>query len=182
MIFPPRTTISAPGAVDHCPGCSRLELIGELGDPEADRSGLRGPPIRIVSMKATAALAATVLFLLLSPTDGWACTYDTDCAPGSRCDKRLGAAQGVCASGLLPGSASRTVNPVTPPLGMGLNPPAGSALPDFDRRVQGLKAPPGADSETPVRSEAERCSFDMQCGQGSRCEKALGALFGVCVR
>lgn len=44
-------------------------------------------------------------FVLLSgSTNALACSFDTDCQPGSRCLKAPGAIYGVCAGGLSPGN------------------------------------------------------------------------------
>jgi hypothetical protein len=47
-------------------------------------------------------LVLTGLLLWASPT--WACDFDTDCSPGSRCLKRRSEISGVCAGGLFPGN------------------------------------------------------------------------------
>jgi hypothetical protein len=53
----------------------------------------------------------TVAFL----SQALACSFDTDCEPGSRCAKALGAIYGVCIGGLFPGNQHDRV-PVYDPL------------------------------------------------------------------
>ncbi len=47
-----------------------------------------------------------VLALLLASTPTMACSFDTDCQPGSRCLKTSGNIYGVCVGGLSPGNAN----------------------------------------------------------------------------
>jgi hypothetical protein len=68
--------------------------------------------------KYSALLAAAGLVLLLlifGSVRALACSFDTDCYPGSKCVKAAGSIYGVCAGGLLPGNANDRV-PVEAPL------------------------------------------------------------------
>jgi hypothetical protein len=48
-----------------------------------------------------------VLIILLSiPFSSYACQFDTDCSPGSKCVKSSGSMYGVCAGGILPGNTN----------------------------------------------------------------------------
>ncbi len=55
-----------------------------------------------------------LLFLLMTQLS-LACSFDTDCSPGSQCVKSSGSIYGVCAGGLFPGNSNDRV-PVTSPL------------------------------------------------------------------
>jgi hypothetical protein len=44
--------------------------------------------------------------LVCSAATGWACSFDTDCAPGSEYLKTSGSIYGVCAGGIFPGNAN----------------------------------------------------------------------------
>lgn len=46
------------------------------------------------------------LGLLLTSVPLLACTFDTDCQPGSRCLKASGALYGVCGGGMFPGNSN----------------------------------------------------------------------------
>lgn len=92
-------------------------------------------------------LLAVTAFL---PSSALACSFDTDCQPGSRCVKGSGALYGVCAGGLYPGNSNDRA-PVYSPL-------------------------------DPNRTYGNTCSFDTDCGPGSRCLKGSAAIQGVCVR
>jgi hypothetical protein len=56
-----------------------------------------------------------VLASLLLSTSALACSFDTDCRPGSQCLKTSGSIYGVCAGGLSPGN-SNDREPVYSPL------------------------------------------------------------------
>ena len=55
------------------------------------------------------------LALWLTISSATACSFDTDCSPGSRCLKAPGSIYGVCAGGLFPGN-SNDRQPVYSPL------------------------------------------------------------------
>ncbi len=57
---------------------------------------------------------ALVVALLASPA-ALPCSFDTDCDPGSKCLKRSGSIDGVCAGGISPGNRSDR-QPVKAPL------------------------------------------------------------------
>ena len=90
-----------------------------------------------------------VLALLLASTPAMACSFDTDCRPGSQCVKESGNIYGICTGGLSPGNANDR-QPVSSPLD-----------------VNG--------------TYGNTCSFDTDCGPGSRCVKDA-SIHGVCMR
>lgn len=55
------------------------------------------------------------LICLLIATPAFACQFDTDCNPGSKCAKANGAIYGVCKGGIAPGNTNDR-KPVTAPL------------------------------------------------------------------
>jgi hypothetical protein len=89
------------------------------------------------------------IVFLFAATPAFACSFDTDCNPGSVCAKSPGSIYGVCAAGLFPGNAHDR-QPVYDPL-------------DSNRTV------------------GNTCSFDTECGPGSRCMKG-SSISGVCVK
>lgn len=93
---------------------------------------------------------ALLLFLPLLPSLALACSFDTDCAPGSKCLKASGALYGVCAGSISPGNRNDR-EPVRSPLDLN-------------------------------RTYGDTCSFNTDCGPGSRCLKSSGAIYGVCVK
>lgn len=78
-----------------------------------------------------------------------ACSFDTDCNPGSICLKSGVQMYGMCVGGLSPGNSNDRA-PVRDTLD--LNGTAGNT-----------------------------CSFDTDCGPGSKCMKS-GAIYGTCMR
>lgn len=95
----------------------------------------------------------TLLFLVMimfsPPSFALACSFDTDCAPGSKCLKTSGSLYGVCAGGISPGNRNDR-EPVRAPLDLN-------------------------------KTYGNTCSFDTDCGPGSRCMKSSGAINGVCM-
>lgn len=79
-----------------------------------------------------------------------ACSFDTDCSPGSKCMKSQGAIYGVCAGGISPGNKNDR-QPVYAPLDTN-------------------------------NTYGNTCSFDTDCGPGSKCAKQSGAIDGVCIK
>ena len=55
------------------------------------------------------------LSVLLGTHSVLACSFDTDCSPGSKCIKSSGSIYGVCAGGISPGN-SNDQQPVDDPL------------------------------------------------------------------
>lgn len=98
-------------------------------------------------MKFIKTLVALVLFV---PTISFACSFDVDCSPGSKCVKARGELYGICAGGLFPGN-NNDRQPVRAPLDIN-------------------------------QTYGNTCSFDVDCGPGSKCLKDRGAIEGVCVR
>ena len=96
-------------------------------------------------MKYLVLLAAALLF----PSLALACSFNTDCEPGSKCLKASGAIYGVCAGGISPGNRHDR-EPVHAPLDLN-------------------------------KTYGNTCSFDTDCGPGSRCIKSSGAINGVCM-
>lgn len=90
---------------------------------------------------------ALVLLLLASPA--LACSFDTDCQPGSQCLKSSGSIYGICAGGLSPGNRNDR-QPIVAPLDIN-------------------------------KSYGNTCSFDTDCGPGSRCAKGA-SIYGVCMK
>lgn len=94
--------------------------------------------------------AVLILLLSLAASPVLACSFDTDCVPGSRCAKESGKLEGVCRSGINPGNS-------------------------YDRQ-------PATDPLDINKSHGNTCSFDTDCGPGSRCSKDRGAISGVCLK
>src|SRR5262245_38429153 len=63
-------------------------------------------------MKRVYALLALVF---LAPSAGFACLFDTDCMPGSKCLKASGSIYGACVGGIFPGNRNDQ-QPVKAPL------------------------------------------------------------------
>ncbi len=104
----------------------------------------------VVRLAAAGMARSPALALMLATTAALACSFNTDCAPGSQCVKAQGSIYGVCAGGLLPGNSNDN-QPVYSPLDLN-----------------------GTFGNT--------CSFDTNCGPGSRCLKSASSIYGVCVR
>ena len=51
----------------------------------------------------------TIVILIFGVTDSLACSFDTDCNPGSKCGKPQGSLYGYCMGGLFPGNANDNV-------------------------------------------------------------------------
>lgn len=90
-----------------------------------------------------------VVAIFMTSVPAFACSFDTDCQPGSRCLKSSGSIYGICAGGLSPGN-SNDRQPVSSPLDIN-------------------------------RTYGNTCSFDTDCGPGSRCAKG-SSIYGVCMR
>lgn len=51
-------------------------------------------------------LKSLVVAVLVFPAAVMACSFDTDCSPGSRCAKASGSIHGVCEGGISPGNSN----------------------------------------------------------------------------
>lgn len=91
-----------------------------------------------------------LLIALLFPVVVMACSFDTDCNPGSKCEKPTNSIYGICMGGISPGNKNDR-EPVYSPL-------------DLNGTV------------------GNTCSFDVDCGPGSKCAKSRGSIEGACVR
>jgi hypothetical protein len=98
-------------------------------------------------MKRVIFLIMVVLFMWT--THAVACSFDTDCSPGSRCIKSPGNIYGVCMGGLFPGNKNDST-PVYAPT-------------------------------DPNRTYGNTCTFDTDCGPGSKCLKGSG-IEGTCIK
>ena len=95
----------------------------------------------------------------------FACSFDTDCNVGSKCVKN-GGLYGVCQGGMSPGNAFDR-EPVYNPLDLNTGSRRNGSDGDARNRM---------DSD---RTYGDTCSFNTDCGVGSRCVKN-GGLYGVC--
>ena len=95
-------------------------------------------------------IKALLVVAILAPATSLACSFDTDCSPGSKCVKGRGEIYGICAGGISPGNRNDQ-QPVYAPLDIN-------------------------------RTYGNTCSFDTDCGPGSRCAKDSGSISGVCIR
>jgi hypothetical protein len=66
-------------------------------------------------MKIQILLATITLGVTVSYSQVFACQFDTDCSPGSKCLKASGSINGVCSGGISPGN-SNDRRPVYAPL------------------------------------------------------------------
>ena len=60
-------------------------------------------------------IKALFVVALVLPTTALACSFDTDCNPGSKCAKASGSIYGVCLGGISPGNSNDS-QPVRAPL------------------------------------------------------------------
>ncbi len=95
-------------------------------------------------------LLVTLIVGVLFPVASFACAFDTDCSPGSKCKKASGSIYGVCYGGMFPGNKN-------------------------DREP--VKAPMDLNG-----TYGDTCSFDTDCGPGSKCAKKSGSIEGVCLK
>jgi hypothetical protein len=58
---------------------------------------------------------ALLILVFLAPSGGFACSFDTDCMPGSKCLKASGSIYGACVGGIFPGNRNDQ-QPVKAPL------------------------------------------------------------------
>lgn len=100
-----------------------------------------------IMVKLKILVSLTAVFV---PLISFACEFDTDCYPGSRCIKPSGSIYGVCVGGMFPGNS-------------------------FDQK-------PVYSPTDPNGTFGNTCSFDTDCGPGSRCVKSSGSIYGTCLR
>jgi len=93
-------------------------------------------------------IAAGLGFSILS-SQVFACQFDVDCSPGSKCLKKRSQLYGVCIGGIKPGNK-------------------------WDKK-------PVYDPLDTNRTTGNTCSFNVDCGPGSKCVKSHG-IYGVCLR
>lgn len=145
-----------------------------------------------------AALACVALIgVLASAETAYGCSFDTDCAVGSKCIKQRGALYGVCLAGLSPGNTNDR-RPVYSPLdpnrtygntcSFDTDCGPGSACVKESGAIRGacLKrqiAPVSPEStKASAGKKASGCSFNTDCPIGAKCLKESGQLEGVCVK
>lgn len=83
-----------------------------------------------------------------------ACSFNTDCEPGSRCVKSGGSLEGICVGGMSPGNKNDD-----------------APIKDKDRPVWDIG-----------KSYGNTCSFNTDCGPGYMCLKESGSIEGVCIK
>jgi len=66
-------------------------------------------------MKVRTLLLITTIVIFFSFSQAFACQFDTDCNPGSKCLKTSGSIYGVCVGGISPGNSNDST-PVYSPL------------------------------------------------------------------
>lgn len=93
-----------------------------------------------------------------TPGISLACSFDTDCNPGSKCVKASGSLEGVCVGGISPGNVNddnfRTNN-----------------IPSNQRPATDINGTYG-----------NTCSFNSDCGPGYVCNKSSGSIDGTCLK
>ncbi len=120
-------------------------------------------------------LKALIAAVLILPINGLACTFDSDCSRGSKCEKQQGAAHGICVVDISRSSRKEQ----QPGCSFDSDCSQGNRCakdPDSDRGVCVADTSPGKPEQGP-----NACSFDSDCKQGARCDKEWGARRGVCV-
>ena len=109
-----------------------------------------------------------LISVVVFSSSSFACQFDTDCSVGSKCTKDSPYdLYGICTGGMNPGNANDS-KPIYNPLD--LNTGSWGKGSDGD-------ATNGMDEDG---TYGDKCSFDVECGVGSRCVKSAYSLYGVC--
>jgi hypothetical protein len=137
-------------------------------------------------MRTVLSAVATVAVLsLLTPAPSAACSFDTDCKPGSCCLKKPVQIYGVCVGGLFPGNKNDR-KPVYDPLDVKRS--VGNTC-SFDTDcgpgsscVKEAGQLYGTCLRGSTKYRTDGCSFNSDCGVGYLCLKSGFSLRGVCTK
>jgi hypothetical protein len=138
---------------------------------------------------ACVALLGALAFAGVAPA--YACSFDTDCTPGSKCMKERSALYGVCLAGIAPGN-KHDRQPVYAPLdpnrtygntcSFDTDCGPGSACVKEAGSIYGACLKRGRTVATPEQEKSSSCSFNTDCPIGAKCLKESGRIRGTCVK